>query len=115
MVGEIGMRTVFIIIQHSDNDIAFQRSQFKNIEDAVKKGDLEGQHFAMLYDRIKINAGQPQLYGTQFERIDVENFIAELAPVEDIGNLDKRRKELDMMPIEVYKEFMIGNIKRSQK
>lgn len=107
MVGETGMESIFFVIQHADQDKEFQVAQFPHIEAAVKRGDLDGQKYAYLYDRIKVNAGEPQRYGTQFSRVDSENNVAELAPVEDIENLDKRRKEMGMMPIQIYREVML--------
>ncbi len=49
---------MFFIIQHSDGDKEWQKSQLPNIERAVENGDLEGQKYAYLYDRIKINSGE---------------------------------------------------------
>jgi hypothetical protein len=112
MVGEVGMESIFFIIQHADQDKEFQLAQFPYIEAAVKRGDLDGQKYAYLYDRIKVNAGEPQRYGTQFSRVDSETNTAELAPVEDIENLDKRRKEMGMMPISVYREIMLSFSKK---
>jgi uncharacterized protein YfeS len=114
IVGEIGMESIFFIIQHADMDKEFQKSQLPSIEQAVKKGDLDGQKYAYLYDRIKTNEGEPQLYGTQFSNVDSEKNIAELAPVADIENLDKRRKEIGMMPISIYKELMLAFRKSKQ-
>lgn len=110
LVGEDAMQGVFFIIQHSDGDKEWQKSQFGNIEKAVKKGDLDGQKYAYLYDRIKINSGEKQLYGTQFSNVDPANGIVELAQTEDIENLNKRRMEIGMMPIEMYKEFMLKSL-----
>lgn len=108
MVGDVGMRAIFIVIQHADQDKEFQQSQFPHLENAVKNGDLDGQSYAYLYDRIKINAGEPQLYGTQCSNIDRVNNSVELFPVEDIEGLDKRRMEMDMMPIQTYKELLLS-------
>jgi hypothetical protein len=81
-----------------------------NIEKAVKKGDMDGQSYAYLYDRIQINSGERQLYGTQFAKVDSSNKTVELAETEDLENLDRRRMEVGMMPIEMYKEFMLKNL-----
>lgn len=107
MVGNEAMHGIFIIIQHSDEDKIWQKSQLPNIEKAVRNGDMDGQSYAYLYDRIKINSGEKQLYGTQFAKVDFKNKIAELADTEDLDNLDKRRMEIGMMPIETYKLFML--------
>jgi hypothetical protein len=107
MVGDVGMRSVFFVIQHSDEDKYFQESQLEEIEKAVERGDLEGQLYAYLFDRIQVNAGQKQLYGTQFKNVDVRTKTVELAPVEDMENLDSRRMKMGMVPIKIYKELML--------
>ena len=42
--------------------------------------------------------------------VDPINKIVELADTEDLDNLDKRRMEIGMMPIQMYKEFMLKNL-----
>ncbi|SKB87103.1 DUF6624 domain-containing protein [Daejeonella lutea] len=107
MVGAEAMNAIFLIIQHSDRDKSWQRSQLPNIELAVKNGDMDGQSYAYLYDRIKLGAGEKQLYGTQFTSLDPKTNQIELGPTEDPGNLDKRRMEVGMMPIDAYKRLAL--------
>lgn len=107
MVGKDAMDGIFLIIQHSDKNKEWQKSQLPNVKKAVEKGDMGSQDYAYLYDRIKINGDEKQLYGTQFSKVDPITKTVELAPTEDIENLDKRRMEIGMMPIEMYKEFML--------
>ena len=109
MVGKVAMQGVFMLIQHSDGNKEWQKSQLVNIEKAVKKGDMDGQSYAYLYDRIKINGGERQLYGTQFSNVDPINMTVTLAETENIDSLDYRRMEVGMMPIDMYKEFMLKN------
>lgn len=109
LVGRDAMRAIFIIIQHADGDKEWQKSQLINIEKAVKQGDMDGQNYAYLYDRIKINSGEKQLYGTQFSKVDMINKTVELADTEDMENLDKRRREIGMMPFAMYKDLMLKN------
>lgn len=109
-VGKDAMQGIFFMIQHSGDDKDWQKSQLKNIELAVKNGDMNGQSYAYLYDRIKINGGEKQLYGTQFANVDPVKKTVELADTEDLVNLDKRRREVGMMPIEMYKRFMLRNL-----
>lgn len=110
LVGKDAMQGIFFMIQHSDGDKDWQKSQLKNIENAVKNGDMDGEKYAYLYDRIKINGGEKQLYGTQFANVDPIKKTVELADTEDLENLDKRRREMGMMPIEMYKKFMLKNL-----
>jgi len=109
MVGKDAMQGVFLIIQHSDGDKDWQKEQLPRIEEAVRKGDMDGQSYAYLYDRIKINGGEKQLYGTQFKNVDPVNKTLVLAETEDIENLDKRRMEVGMMPIKIYEQLMLRN------
>lgn len=107
LVGREAMDGVFWIIQHADGDKIWQKNQLIKVERAVKKGDIDGDKFAYLYDRIKINSGEKQLYGTQFANVDPVKRITKLAEIEDVANLDQRRRTVGLMPIEVYKRFVL--------
>lgn len=107
LVGNDAMNGVFYIIQHSNGDKEWQKSQLENIEKSVKSGDMDGQKYAYLYDRIKTNTKEKQLYGTQFSKVDPTNNIVQLFETADPANLDNRRKEIGMMPIEMYKRIML--------
>lgn len=109
-VGKDAMQGAFYIIQHADKDKEWQKSQLKNIEIAVKNGNLDGQRYAYLYDRIRVNDGGAQLYGTQFEKIDRANKIVQLSPIEAEANLDTRRRKIGMMPIEMYKKLVLQDL-----
>ena len=109
LVGKDAMQGIFIIIQHADRDKEWQKSQLSNIEKAVNNGDMDGQSYAYLYDRIQINSGEKQLYGTQFANVDPINKTVELAPTEDMENLDARRMEMGMMPVATYKRIVLSN------
>ena len=107
LIGKDRMDGVFYIIQHSSGDKEWQKSQLMNIEKSVKSGDLDGKEYAYLYDRIKTTNGEKQLYGTQFSKIDPINKTVQLFETEDLVNLDKRRMEIGIMPIEMYKRIII--------
>lgn len=114
LVGSDAMKGIFFIIQHSDHDKTWQKSQLPNIENAVKRGDMDGQSYAYLFDRIKINSGEKQRFGTQFSKVDPKQGIATLADTEDPENLDFRRRNIGLMPISMYKDLMLsyaGNTK----
>jgi hypothetical protein len=109
MVGKDAMNGIFYIIQHSDGDKIWQKSQLSNIKKSVKVGDMDGQSYAYLYDRIKVNSGEKQLYGTQFSNVNPSKRTVTLAETKDLETLDKRRMEIGMMPIEMYKRVMLKN------
>ena len=105
LVGKDAMHSIFLIIQHSDSDEAWQKDQLINIERAVEDGDMDSRSYAYLYDRIKVNAGEKQLYGTQIKNVDPASKEVELMETLDVENLDIRRRKAGMMPIEMYKKF----------
>jgi hypothetical protein len=110
LVGKDAMEGIFLVIQHSDLDPQWQKEQLPNIENAVKQGDMDGQSYAYLYDRIKINSGEKQLYGTQFRFIDPATRKIEFSETEDPDNLDRRRMEVGMMPMKMYEQFVLDNL-----
>ena len=107
LVGKDGMEAVFNIIQHAD--IEWQKSQLVKIEEAVKNDDMEAENYAFLYDRIKVLNGERQLYGTQVLKVNPISKSVQLFETEDLENIDKRRRELGMMPIEMYKRIALKN------
>ena len=74
-----------------------------------KAPDEQVEPWAKAYfiDKIRINAGQKQLYGTQFKA--TKDGSIESLPIEDEENVNKRRAELGMKTIEEYKKFAAGN------
>jgi hypothetical protein len=103
IVGYDGMNAAFLIAQHSDNDKRFQRQCLHYIHDAFYAQKVDAPSYAYIIDRTRINAGQPQLFGTQFETTQ-ENGEFDLKPksVEDEPNLGLRRKVFGLVPIEKY-------------
>jgi len=104
IVGQDAMNGVFYIIQHADGDKEWQKSQLSNIESAIKRGDLDGIDYAYLYDRIKVNNGEKQRYGTQIADVNYKEKSVELRELEEPEKLDEIRREVGLMPIEMYKK-----------
>ncbi|OZG70736.1 hypothetical protein BTA51_24430 [Hahella sp. CCB-MM4] len=99
LIGEEGMLAVFLIIQHSP-DIDFQRSMLPLLTSSYENNEgISGQDVALLTDRVRVNLGQKQLYGTQLEV--VEGRLVFL-PIEDEENVDQRRAKMDMIPLAEY-------------
>ena len=105
LIGKDAMRGVFLLIQHADG----QKEQLINIELGAKKADFSKVDYAYLYDRIQVNSGEAQRYGSQFATVNRKNQIAKLRDTADLPNLNKRRSEMGMMPIEMYKRMILRN------
>ena len=65
----------------------------------VDKNNASGSAFAYLVDRINLNEGREQVYGTQ---VIMEQSGTRLKPCIDIINLDKRRLAVGLSPIKDY-------------
>lgn len=104
LVGEKAAFAAWLIVQHSDKDKSFQKKCFKLLTEAVEKGQASKKNLAYLCDRVRVNYGRKQLYGTQF----FVNSKGEYGPrpIEDVENLEKRRKEFGLEPFADYKKYM---------
>ena len=98
-VGHRQMDAIWLGLQHSTKEI--RRKYFPQIEKAVKNGDLSKQQYALMKDRILMDEGKPQIYGSQIEN-------GKLYKLENPETVNERRKEMGMEPIEDYlKNFNI--------
>jgi len=102
-VGKEGSDDFWLIVQHSDKFPDFQRKILKAMDNEVKKGNANPNNYAYLYDRIEVNAGRKQLFGTQ---IDYEvNSTGRAFPrfgLLDSTNVDKIRNEYNLSPLKEY-------------
>ena len=57
----------------------------------------------MLTDRVRISKGQPQVYGTQTE---ISNGEVIFKSIENQEEVDDRRAEMGMPPLDFYKRLM---------
>ncbi|NJC40901.1 hypothetical protein GGQ87_001159 [Brevundimonas alba] len=55
----------WLMIQHADRDPAFQQEMLVLLEPLAAEGEIERSDFAYLFDRVAVNAGRPQRYGSQ--------------------------------------------------
>ena len=101
MVGNLGLMSVKMVLQHADNDIAFQKQYLPKIKELYGKGLVVGQTYALLQDRILVNEGKPQIYGTQVIPEEIKPHI-NYQPMEKPEEVNFRRMKLGMMPIERY-------------
>jgi len=98
--GEEAANAAWLIAQHADANPVFQRKclELMQAEKAVSQEDL-----GYLADRVRVNEGRPQLFGTQWI---VENDEFKPQPIEDEENLDKRREKIGMPPFDEYVKVM---------
>lgn len=98
LVGTDGAHSAWLLVQHADKDREFQTHCLKLMSE-MPKGEVAPIDFAYLTDRVLVADNKPQRYGTQCV---FENGKAVVKDVEDRENLNKRRTQLGMDPIEDY-------------
>ena len=96
-IGEKGNAALFLVIQHSD--LKTQEKYLPIMKEAVKKGNANGSELALLIDRIEMFNGRPQVYGSQIQYIDGKYTIYKII---DEKNVNKRRSEVGLQPLEEY-------------
>lgn len=103
VVGVEGVNATFLIIQHSP-DIAFKAEMLPYLKKSyLNEGGISGQQLALLTDRVLIAQGKKQIYGTQVDLVDGKVVFS---PIEDDGNVDKRRAKMKMPPLNFYLKLM---------
>jgi hypothetical protein len=101
MVGADGAHAAWIIAQHADINIPFQRRCLKLMQ-AAEPGEVALGDIAYLIDRICVAEGKLQKYGTQFETSGKSMELRAIDVEEDVNQL---RERMGMMPLEVYLLF----------
>lgn len=99
-VGEDGRSAVFLIVQHADRDVAFQKEALGPMREAYEAGDASGSDLALLTDRVRVAEGRDQLYGSQIYMATGQPAV--LRPIEDEENVDARRAEIGLSPLDGY-------------
>ncbi len=100
LVGVEAARRAWLVAQHADRQLELQRRALALLEAAVRAGDADAGQLAMLRDRVLVNEGRPQIYGTQIAG------VADGAPVpwpcEGPAGMDRRRAEVGLEPFAVH-------------
>lgn len=87
------MDAIWLGLQHSTKEI--RKKYFPQVEKAVKNGDLSKGQYALMKDRMLMDEGKPQIYGSQIEN-------GKLYKLENPKTVNERRKEMGMESIEDY-------------
>ena len=69
----------------------------------VKRHNASGENYAYLKDRVLVNLGQKQLYGTQGIR-NPQTHKWEPLPISDPVNVEMRRKQMGLISLKDYKK-----------
>ncbi len=87
--GEQAAASAFLIVQHSGPE--HWRRFLPVLEPLVAKGEVDGEEYGLMYDRLAVSEGRPQRYGTQMVCRDGRWAVDTL---EDPEKVDVRRQEM---------------------
>src|SRR5690606_7281333 len=86
----------WLLVQHADLDVPFQTEMLLILEPLVAAKETSQSNYAYLYDRVAVNSGRPQRYGTQ-GRCTAAG-VWEPREVEQREKLDERRAAVGLGP-----------------
>ncbi|MBK9980883.1 MAG: hypothetical protein IPP15_00420 [Saprospiraceae bacterium] len=100
-ISATGNYTIFLVIQHAD--LATQEKYFPLFQKSVDDGESRAMDMAYLQDRILMRQGKKQVYGSQV--VVNKAGSLEFYPIEDEKNVNLRRKNVGLGPMEEYAEY----------
>lgn len=65
LAGEDGSRNFWLMVQHSDHNPDFQKGVLEKMKIEVDKENATPSNYGLLVDRVNLNTGNKQIYGTQ--------------------------------------------------
>jgi hypothetical protein len=96
-----GSSAASTMLQHVSAET--QRTILPLVEAGFRTGQVMGQDYALLIDSTRQSEGKPQLYGTNFQ-LKGDGKI-EFDPIEDEANVDARRAEVGLPPLEEFRRL----------
>ena len=97
LVGEDGCRAAGFVVQHALLDLDLQRRGLALLTEAVAKSEAEPFMLALLTDRVLMQEGQPQIYGTQY--VGAKEGGIEPWPIASPEAVDERRQGVGLPPL----------------
>ena len=104
-VGEEASSDFWISIQHADNDVPFQQEILAALKKEIEKGNADRAEYALLEDRVNVNLGQPQRFGSQLTYNEDGQAIPKIGLV-DSANIERLRSEYDLDSFKEYYNSM---------
>ncbi|WP_052695866.1 DUF6624 domain-containing protein [Hymenobacter sp. AT01-02] len=105
-VGEQSANNFWLLVQHADAYPAFQRQVLQLMLTEVQRKNASPINYAYLTDRVAINSGRLEEYGTQvvYQGPGIGHAVPK--SLRDPENVDKRRAAIGMEPLKTYLDRM---------
>ncbi|MBR7720151.1 hypothetical protein KCG47_06830 [Microvirga sp. SRT04] len=119
-VGKTSSYNFWLLVQHADAHVDFQRKVLKLMRREVERHNADPVNYAYLVDRLAINTGQLEEYGTQVKYTgnvgdDYSKVVAIPVSLRDPKNVDKRRAAIGMGPLQDYLNGMADMTRQMNK
>ncbi|OJJ14463.1 hypothetical protein BKI52_42535 [marine bacterium AO1-C] len=101
LVGKPGSQAFWLMVQHLDKYVDFQQKILKVMKAEVKRGNADGSNYAYLTDRVLVNTGKKQKFGTQ---VLYDNSVGKPypKPLQNPKKVDTYRKAVGMESLHEY-------------
>jgi hypothetical protein len=103
MAGEDGAKAAWFVVQHAIGFPDLQRECLRLLQHSAELGRVPLWHVAYLEDRIAMQEGRPQRYGTQWLDDPVDGRTRPWT-LSDPGRVDELRAEVSLKPMEPIPE-----------
>jgi hypothetical protein len=104
LVGDDGAEAAWLVAQRAIDDVGLQRRCLELLDGAVDLGDADPVHRAFLEDRVRMNDGRAQRYGSQFVAGDDAELV--VWHLDDPVQVDARRARLGLPPLAAHEAEM---------
>ncbi|WP_373514227.1 DUF6624 domain-containing protein [Persicitalea sp.] len=106
-IGKEGSNHFWLLVQHCDKYPEFQKQVLTAMDKEVEKENADPNNYAYLYDRVKVNAAEKQLFGTQvtYETETTGRAIPKIG-LADSANVDRLREKYILEPLKDYLNSM---------
>ncbi|MDJ0643916.1 MAG: hypothetical protein QNJ15_13975 [Erythrobacter sp.] len=89
----------WILVQHADADPEFQAMVLDRMKPFLDTKGIRPKHYAYLWDRVAVNTGRKQRYGTQPDW-QCNNGKMQLKPLEDRSRVNEWRASMGLNTVE---------------
>lgn len=112
LVGKSASDGAWLLVQHADHDVLFQKYALSLMKKALKRNpkEVSKMRIAYLTDRILLNEHKPLIFGTMYK---VDGLKVTLYPIKNSKQVDARRKTWGIKTtVEGRRQALIRELKK---
>lgn len=107
--GEYTSFFMWLLVQHADAEPEVQLKALNLLRPLLSTKEVSKSDFAYLEDRVAVNYGKAQIYGTQSTGKCVDG-VPEMEKIQNIATLNSRRKEMELNEHSIYLKSLSKSI-----